>query len=101
MSKGWEHKALCKGMNQEVFFGANPMVMTRAEITNARSICAGCSVSRDCLIASFSQQETYGVWSGLTSTERMTYLREHPTWEKALEKALLDKEEKENAHAKK
>jgi len=41
------------------------------------------------------------VWSGLTSTERMSYLRQFSTWEKALEQALIDKRRKETARAKK
>jgi len=39
-----------------------------AAVAEAKSVCAGCSVSRRCL--SVGMAEEHGIWGGLTAAER-------------------------------
>ena len=40
-------------------------------------ICSQCPVQRECMTASFDQQEEFGVWGGLTSWKRVHLLRKY------------------------
>lgn len=44
--------------------------MSAAEVIKAKSICAECPVKRNCVIFSFSTDQEWGVWGGLTAGER-------------------------------
>jgi WhiB family redox-sensing transcriptional regulator len=43
----------------------------------AKAICRSCPVIRECLAHSLAVQETYGIWGGLSETERQAVL-DHP-----------------------
>jgi len=40
-------------------------------------ICSQCPVQRECMTASFDQQEEFGVWGGLTSWKRVDLLHKY------------------------
>jgi hypothetical protein len=65
VSHGWQDKAACAGMDQSVFFPV------RGEnVPRAKAICAGCPVRVECLEYAQANCEEFGIWGGLSSTER-------------------------------
>lgn len=67
----WQGRAACRGVDPEVFF---PTAYDDA--WRAKEICAGCPVRIDCLAFSLRNRERYGVWGGLTESERGELLRQ-------------------------
>lgn len=72
----WHLRAHCRGMDPSTFF---PIVdrgpgLIRME-TKAKAICRSCPVIADCRHQALAAGERYGVWGGLTTTERA--LHEH------------------------
>lgn len=58
-------RALCAEVDGDVWFpepGGNPR--------DAKAICADCEVQPECLQWAIDNREPYGVWGGLTATER-------------------------------
>lgn len=61
----WKNLAACAETDPEIFFpdkggSAQP----------AKSVCAGCEVSAQCLADAVSRGETWGIWGGRTAHER-------------------------------
>jgi hypothetical protein len=61
----------CDGMDSELFYSEEP-----ADIELAKAVCARCPVRWRCLAAGLEGDE-YGVWGGLSRTEREA-LRQPP-----------------------
>lgn len=59
----WRQQAACRTVDNRVFF---PEQST--SFVNAKLICAHCPVQDECLDAGLG--ERFGVWGGLTETER-------------------------------
>jgi WhiB family redox-sensing transcriptional regulator len=71
-SWNWQLHAACRGMDVNLFFsplGERGHARERRE-REARRICSRCPVRRTC--AEFAEEagEPYGVWGGLSETER-------------------------------
>ena len=67
----WD-KAACNGRDTGIFFDHED---TRGEkratlLTNARSICATCTIRTACLDYALDTAQQFGVWGGLTAPER-------------------------------
>ena len=67
----WSDAAACRGSEGSLFF--SPDVSEREFL--AKRLCANCPVRGDCLEASLSRHETYGIWGGLNELERRALLR--------------------------
>ena len=106
--EGWRLKAACLGVDTSVFFpededatvddGRDIMtvmaVRQGASLAAAQTwavrfgppqaICAGCPVQEQCLLWAISTHQPYGIFGGLTTTDRtrvqrrMRYAIEHP-----------------------
>lgn len=64
----WQALANCNGVPPGLFFPAQGDMTAGRE---AKRVCAGCTVSADCLAYSNTEPvELDGVWGGRTSTER-------------------------------
>jgi WhiB family redox-sensing transcriptional regulator len=66
----WWADAACRSHDPDLFFpvsAAGPAVRQAAQ---AKEICAGCGVSRQCLDFALSSRQPYGIWGGLTEQER-------------------------------
>jgi hypothetical protein len=63
---GWRGLAACAGTDDELWFpGADDVVPVAAQV-----ICAGCPVQAECLASALDTGEAYGVWGGLSASER-------------------------------
>lgn len=59
--------ALCGQTDPEIFF-PDKGEGTGAE--KAKNICRKCEVQKECLIWALTNNEQYGIWGGMTTTER-------------------------------
>lgn len=68
----WQLQARCRGLPVEQFYpghGALPTDRKRIERI-AKQICSDCPVLRRCRAHALKCREPFGVWGGLTATER-------------------------------
>lgn len=75
----WQLRALCRGNHAHLFFP--PSTFERKEErerreARAKAICSVCPVQGECLEYALDIQEPYGIWGGLTETERRQVLAE-------------------------
>lgn len=66
----WRTRGACYGMSVERFFPIGERGSGAIQAAAAKTICAGCVVSADCLDAALVVPDTDGIWGGLTSSER-------------------------------
>ncbi|MEJ2871787.1 WhiB family transcriptional regulator [Actinomycetospora sp. OC33-EN08] len=80
----WHERAACAGMDETLFFPlgeGGPAGVER--IAQAKAVCAGCPVRSACLADAMTRESPsarYGVFGGLTATERgrlYVQLRDH------------------------
>jgi WhiB family transcriptional regulator, redox-sensing transcriptional regulator len=68
----WQRRAACRNLDSSMFFHPDgergPRRAQREE--RAKAICAGCPVRAECLEHSLRVQEPYGIWGGVSETER-------------------------------
>lgn len=78
MNDSWQLRALCRGNHSHLFFPPSTFERKdereRREL-RARAICKVCPVQGDCFAYAVQIREPYGIWGGLTESER----REHAT----------------------
>lgn len=71
----WAEDALCKGADPEIFYNETDP----ADVRKAKATCAECPVKELCLADAFRWEKAayarFGVWGGMTSTERRSYIR--------------------------
>jgi WhiB family redox-sensing transcriptional regulator len=73
LDRSWQPIALCRGNHSHLFFP--PSTAERKEERErreerAKSICVICPVRAQCLDYAMVIREPYGIWGGLTETER-------------------------------
>jgi WhiB family redox-sensing transcriptional regulator len=75
----WQLQAACRGMDSSLFFHPDrERGPARAEReARAKEICHRCPVIDHCRRHALATQEPYGVWGGLTESEREQILRTH------------------------
>lgn len=61
----WVQYAACGSIYPELFFPASG-----ASIKDARRICIGCPVQRECLLYALENRIAFGVWGGCSEGER-------------------------------
>ncbi|HSX31258.1 MAG TPA: WhiB family transcriptional regulator [Candidatus Saccharimonadales bacterium] len=67
----WQDDALCSQIGSEAFF------LNRGEsATDAKKICSLCEVQNDCLEYALGQADLFGIWGGLSKSERDQLRRE-------------------------
>jgi WhiB family redox-sensing transcriptional regulator len=69
----WELNAACRGLGDDLFYARNNErgQTKRRREDAAKKVCATCPVAGPCLAGALSAGEVYGVWGGLTATERV------------------------------
>src|SRR5687768_50112 len=68
----WALEAACR------FGDADALFVTGARQQHAKRICQGCPVRYECLAEALDGRVEWGVWGGLTESERDALLRRHP-----------------------
>lgn len=76
--QAWRHYAACAGVDTELFFPADMASSRNPQVREAKRICYGCEVRRDCLEESLGiGRELSGVWGGMSARERRAFLKRH------------------------
>lgn len=76
----WQLRGACRDVDSALFFhpeGARGPTRTARE-ARAQAICASCPVIEACRRHALSVQEPYGVWGGLTESDRVALLHPYP-----------------------
>lgn len=71
MSGNWRDQARCQGVDPEVFHPVDD-----DDGSEAKAICALCSVREPCREYAITAREKDGVWGGLTARERRRLIRQ-------------------------
>lgn len=72
----WQDQAACRGADPQLFFPERSWD-SKDQVAEAKQICASCPVREDCLDRALADNEQWGVWGGLTQSERRR-LRRRP-----------------------
>ncbi len=67
----WSDDAACKAADVRIFFSSDD-----TEQRQALELCAACPVREKCLRYAVQNGEMYGVWGGLTESDRRSMIRE-------------------------
>lgn len=70
----WQRDSACQGDAGLDFYPPSTGERKRDRVAReqrAKSICAGCAVTSQCLDHALTTGERYGVWGGLTAEERI------------------------------
>lgn len=71
----WRRSAACAEVDPELFFPEKYDMRTAAQ---ARRICGTCEVSAECLASALERNEQYGIFAGLTLTQRRRLVKGKP-----------------------
>lgn len=61
----WMDHALCAETDPEIFFPAKG-----GSVREAKAVCARCPVREPCADTAITNDEHYGIWSGMTENDR-------------------------------
>lgn len=71
----WLRSAACVGEDPELFFPVGTTGPALRDVADAKSVCARCPVTVQCLSFALSSGQTSGVWGGTCEEERDALLR--------------------------
>jgi len=66
----WRSAAACRFADPELFFPISDSGKSLEQVAEAKAVCAGCPVRRECLAFAVGTQQLYGIWGGTTADER-------------------------------
>lgn len=66
----WRHYALCRNEDPELFFPVGTSGAAQTQIAAAKSICAKCDYTNECLSLALESGQDAGVWGGTSEEER-------------------------------
>ena len=66
----WRSQAACRSADPDLFFPISSSGHAMAQEAEAKAICAGCQVRRECLAFALRTHQAHGVWGGLSEHER-------------------------------
>jgi WhiB family transcriptional regulator, redox-sensing transcriptional regulator len=66
----WRSLAACRSADPDLFFRISSSGPSIAQVAQAKAICAGCQVRRECLAFALRTHQVHGVWGGLSEQER-------------------------------
>lgn len=72
----WMTDAACRDEDTELFFPIGGSEEFAAQIEDAKAVCQACPVRADCLLDALDRPHKYGIWGGLTETERANLRRQ-------------------------
>jgi len=68
---GWQDHANCLGVDPDLFFPERG-----ASTREAKEVCRGCVVRKECLEFALQNGEKFGIWGGLSERERRRIRRQ-------------------------
>lgn len=71
----WRHEAACLDSDPELFFPIGNTGPALLQIEEAKTVCARCTVTAECLQWALDTGQDAGVWGGLSENERKTLKR--------------------------
>ncbi|MCD0480876.1 WhiB family transcriptional regulator [Streptacidiphilus sp. ASG 303] len=66
----WWRTAACVDKDPDLFFPVGSAGPALVQLAEAKAVCAGCPVARDCLEWALRTGQEDGVWGGMTADER-------------------------------
>jgi WhiB family redox-sensing transcriptional regulator len=66
----WRSAAGCRSADPDLFFPLSSSGRALDQVAEAKAICTGCRVRRECLAFALSTGQLHGVWGGLSEQER-------------------------------
>jgi WhiB family redox-sensing transcriptional regulator len=71
----WREQAACLTRDPEMFFPVGNTGSALRQINRAKSVCAKCPVTAECLRWALDASVDHGVWGGLSENERKSLKR--------------------------
>jgi WhiB family transcriptional regulator, redox-sensing transcriptional regulator len=68
--ENWRAAAACRFADPDLFFPLSDSGKGLDQAAQAKAICAGCRVRRQCLTFALRTRQVHGIWGGLTERER-------------------------------
>lgn len=72
----WRQLAACRRADPELFFPVSASGPSLDQGAQAKAICAGCRVKRQCLVYALCTRQEHGVWAGMSEQELRERARE-------------------------
>ena len=66
----WRSMAARRSADPDLFFPISSSGQSRAQVAEAKAICAGCRVRRERLAFALRTHQAHGVWGGMSEQER-------------------------------
>ena len=73
--ENWRSAAACRSVDPDLFFPVSVSDASLEQAAEAKAICAGCAVRRQCLAFALRTRQVHGIWGGLTEGERTSRRR--------------------------
>jgi WhiB family transcriptional regulator, redox-sensing transcriptional regulator len=64
--RDWRLLAACRHADPELFFPVSASGPSLDQVMQAKAICAGCPVWRQCLAFALDTRQNHGVWGGMS-----------------------------------
>jgi WhiB family transcriptional regulator, redox-sensing transcriptional regulator len=74
-AENWRSLAACQSADPDLFFPVSSSGPSLVQVAQAKAICAGCQVRRECLAFALRTHQVHGVWGGLSERERYPEVR--------------------------
>jgi WhiB family redox-sensing transcriptional regulator len=72
----WRDHALCRDTDPELFFPIGTTGQALVSIDHAKTVCAQCTVTAECLDFALNTNQDSGIWGGLSEEERRVIRRQ-------------------------
>jgi WhiB family transcriptional regulator, redox-sensing transcriptional regulator len=66
----WWEQAACQSSDPELFFPITERGRSGLQVSEAKTVCAGCRVRQQCLDYAIDTRQPHGIWGGLSEAER-------------------------------
>jgi WhiB family redox-sensing transcriptional regulator len=70
IERNWRLHAACQSADPDLFFPVSSVGPSLEQAAEAKAVCAGCLVRRECLAFALRTRQVHGIWGGLTEEER-------------------------------
>lgn len=77
LTPDWFEDAACRTLPKEIFFREESLRDDRAAHKEAKTICHSCSVRDECLEFAIARAEPFGIWGGMTASQRRSYAKKN------------------------